>query len=98
MAVRASISPPADPPSEWGPWTINFRAPAGQTEAASPWNHFVGFHAQAPLATTPEDSRICKESGCFGACPVLKNATLWGGGGGEGFSQSRQEGNTLCVC
>ena len=96
MAVGASVSPHADPP-EWGPWTINFRAPAGQTEAASPWNHFVGFHPQAPLATTPEDSRIFEESGCFGACPVLKNATLFWGGG-EGFSQSRQEGNTFCVC
>ena len=82
MAVRASISPHADPPSEWGPWTINFRAPAGQTEPASPWNHFVGFHSQAPLATTPKDSRIFKESSCLGACPVLKNATLgwWGWG------------------
>ena len=82
MAVRASISPHADPPSEWGPWTINFRASAGQTEPASPWNHFVGFHGQAPLATTPKDSRIFKESSCLGACPVLKNATLgWGAGG-----------------
>ena len=86
MTVRASISPHADPPSEWGPWTINFRAPAGQTEPASPWNHCVGVHAQAPLATTPEDSRIFKESSCFGAWPCAQKC-LSGGVGVIGLAK-----------